>query len=74
MHNILLRVRFDKVIGTKRRNVSIGQFGAHIGAAPIVKLQPDMEADYDGIYETASLNKGELGHMMAEYIYWVAPC
>ncbi|OHD19253.1 MAG: hypothetical protein A2Y37_07140 [Spirochaetes bacterium GWB1_60_80] len=52
------------------QTISPGLFGNYIGAAPIVKLQPNLDEGQDGIFEAASLGKGELGRLMAEYIYW----
>jgi len=53
---------------TEEREVGAGEFGAHLGYAPVTKGNPNVDDGLDNIW--VDPGKGELGRLMRSYIYW----
>lgn len=45
-----------------------GEFGRHLGYAPVARIGANPDDGEDGVFQAAG--SGELGRMMASYIYW----
>lgn len=58
----------DVLDHTEEQTDGAGEFGRHVGYAPIVRIGANPDDGENGIFQAAG--SGELGRLMASYIYW----
>ena len=58
----------DVLDHTEEQTDGAGEFGRHLGYAPVVRLGANPDSGESGVFQAAG--SGELGRLMASYIYW----
>jgi len=58
----------DVLDHTETQAEGAGEFGRHLGYAPVVKLCPNPDDGQEAMFQAAG--SGELGRLMASYFYW----
>ncbi|MDL2229947.1 hypothetical protein LJC14_06835, partial [Treponema sp. OttesenSCG-928-L16] len=58
----------DELKDTQYRSEGAGEYGRHIGYAPVTVAEPDVDKGKNSLFVNSG--KGELGRLMSEYIYY----